>query len=214
MATLTISQVCGVVVGQEEKPTPSRCDWHVSIGPLGPYILAHGGLTIATPSGLAGKQSWGKVRERGRSKEEVGQIILPMLQNKPQESWNEVNSMPTYRPDFGVIWTNMAKLTNRTCWQTTELSPCPPSCSSVFSPDRPRVFVVAIFISFPFTVTEQNPVNCMKMSHCCFTVLIHTHRLSQLSCGQFDQHFLVINFAGGQHLFTMNITLNHHPSKW
>lgn len=103
MATLTISQVCGVVVGQEEKPTPSRCDWHVSNGPLGPYILAHGGLTLATPSGLAGKQSWGKVRERGRSEEAAGRIGLPMLRNRPQESWNEVNSMPTHRPDFGVI---------------------------------------------------------------------------------------------------------------
>lgn len=93
----------GVVVGQEEKPTPSRCDWHVSIRLLGPYILAHGGLTLGTPSGLAGKQSWGKVRERGRSEEVVGQIGLPVIQNRPQESWNEVNSMPTHMLDFGVI---------------------------------------------------------------------------------------------------------------
>ena len=71
--------------------------------PLGPYILAHGRLTLATPSGLAGKQSWGKIRERGRSKEVAVRLGLPMLQNRPLGSWNEANSMPTHRPDFGVI---------------------------------------------------------------------------------------------------------------
>lgn len=52
----------------------------------------------------------------------VGLIGLPMLQNRPQETWNEVNSMPTHRHDFGVIWTNMAKLTDRECCRTTELA--------------------------------------------------------------------------------------------
>lgn len=40
----------------------------------------------------------------------AGRIGLPMLQNSPQESWNEVNSMPMHRHDFGVmcglIWQN------------------------------------------------------------------------------------------------------------
>lgn len=154
MATLTISQVCGVVVGQEEKPTPSRCDWHVSIRPLGSYILAHGGLTLATPSGLAGKQSWGKVRERGWSEEVAGRIGLPMLQNRSQGSWNEVNSMPTHRPDFGVIcgliWPNQqtGNAAGELNWPRTLL---------LLLLDILRVFVVAIFASSKSTVREQTP---------------------------------------------------------
>lgn len=71
--------------------------------PLGALYISSLGLTLATPSGLAGKQSRRRVRETGRSEEVDEHISLLTLQNRLQESWNEVNSMPTDRPDFGVI---------------------------------------------------------------------------------------------------------------
>lgn len=98
-----LSSLWGCCWSRREALRQSRCDWHVSIGPLGPYILAHRGLTLATPTGLAGKQSWRTVREIGRSEEVAGRISLPMLQNRPLGSWNEVNSMPTHRHHFSVI---------------------------------------------------------------------------------------------------------------
>lgn len=41
--------------------------------------------------------------KQGRSEEAARQIGLQGLQNRPEKSWNEVNSMPTDRDDFGDI---------------------------------------------------------------------------------------------------------------
>lgn len=53
-------------------------------------------------------------------------ISLPMLQNRPLGSWNEVNSMPTHRQHFsvigGLIW---LKWQTGECCGTREVSNCP-----------------------------------------------------------------------------------------
>lgn len=90
---------------------------------MGPYILAHSGLTLATPSGLAGKQSRGKVRGSRRSEELTVRINLPVFQNRLPDSWNEVNSMPTQLGLWCLLWTNMAKVIDRTRWGTVSLTP-------------------------------------------------------------------------------------------
>lgn len=163
----------GLLLVKKRSLRQSRCDWHVSAGPLGPYILAHGGLTLATPSGLAGKQSLGKIGERGRSKKVAGRIGLPMLQNRPQESWNEVNSMPTHKPHFGaicgLIWQK---------WQTGNAAGqlnWPPTPSSSSSSSWHTDGLCCGYFCFLCIHRERTKPGVWC---CCFTALILTHGIS------------------------------------
>lgn len=93
----------------------------------------------------------------------MGGINLPMLQNSPWESWNEVNPMPTHMHDFGHLWTNMANVTDRQCLRATELS-------LFLSSRHAGPFVVAIFAS--------STAQCL-VTHCrCSTPLIHIYRVN------------------------------------
>lgn len=158
----------GLLLVKKRSLRQSRCDWHVSIGPLGPYILAHRGLTLATTSGLAGKQSWGKVRERGRSEVVAGRIDLPLLQNSPQESWNEVNSMPIRRHDFGVmcglIWQNW--VTGNAAGQL--------NCSRPLHLDMLSL-CCAYFCSFISNVREQIPACDFRLLLLLYSLDTHWH---------------------------------------
>lgn len=97
----------------------------------------------------------------------MGGINLLMLKNSPQESWNEVNPMPTHMHDFGHLWTNMANVTDRQCLRATvprgELSP-------FLSSGHAGPFVVAIFASFAS--------QCVVTRCCCSTPLIHMYRVN------------------------------------
>lgn len=89
-----------------------------------------------------------------------------MLQNRPQESWNEVNSMPTHIHDFGVIcgliWQNRQRR------NASGLLNCPRTLLL----DIPTL--CCGYFCF-FYIHREYKTQCMIRGCCCLTPLIHTH---------------------------------------